>query len=161
MEQLAKRPVRRSGVVLWVVAAVLVGGAIGLAAYTFIFAKGFSYFSSNPESCANCHVMEPYLDSWAAGPHQPFATCNDCHVPHENMVAKYAIKAENGFMHALKFTTGDFPENIEARSNTTNITNRACLYCHEQVTADIRHPVVFGADKEFDCVRCHSGVGHD
>lgn len=149
------------GSVLLVVASLLVGGAVGLAAYTFIYAKGFSYFGSDPQTCANCHVMQPYYDSWLAGPHQPFAGCGDCHVPHDNIVHKYYVKAENGFHHGLKFTTGDYPENIEARPVTVKITNEACLYCHADLTNDIRHPGS-GADGDvFDCVRCHSGVGHD
>lgn len=149
------------GSVLLVVASLLVGAAIGLAAYTFVFAKGFSYFSGSAESCANCHVMDPYYDSWLAGPHQPFATCGDCHVPHDNVVYKYYVKAENGFWHGLKFTTGDYPENIEARQVTQNITNQACLYCHSDMTNDIRHPGVTDEGEIFDCVRCHSNVGHD
>lgn len=147
--------------VLLVLASLLVGAVIGLAAYTFVFAKGFSYFSSNSESCANCHVMQPYYDSWLAGPHQPFATCGDCHTPHDNIVHKYYVKAENGFHHALKFTTGNFPENIEARQVTQNITNQACLYCHADITNDIRHPGSADPEEILDCTRCHSNVGHN
>lgn len=147
--------------ILLVVASLFVGVAIGLAGYTFAYAKGFSYLSNDPASCANCHVMDPYYDSWLAGPHQPFATCGDCHTPHDNIVHKYYVKAENGFQHALKFTTGNYPENIEARQVTQDITNQACLYCHADLTNDIRHPGSAEPGEILDCTRCHSNVGHD
>jgi nitrate/TMAO reductase-like tetraheme cytochrome c subunit len=37
--------------------AALLGMAVGLAGYTFVYAKGGSYLSNNPSACANCHVM--------------------------------------------------------------------------------------------------------
>jgi cytochrome c nitrite reductase small subunit len=38
--------------------AVLTGAMIGIGAYTFIYAKGYSYLTNNPAACANCHVMQ-------------------------------------------------------------------------------------------------------
>ncbi len=37
--------------------AALVGTVAGLGAYTFRYAEGFSYFSTDPRACNNCHVM--------------------------------------------------------------------------------------------------------
>jgi cytochrome c nitrite reductase small subunit len=34
---------------------VSIGAAVGLGAYTFIYAKGGSYLTNNPASCANCY----------------------------------------------------------------------------------------------------------
>ena len=147
--------------ILLVLAALAIGIMIGLAVYTFVFARGASYLSSDPNACINCHVMNEQYDSWIVGPHQSAAVCADCHLPHDNIVAKYAVKAENGFMHGLKFTTGWYPENIEARQISLDVTNRACLYCHADLTDDIRHPQPYADDAIFDCIRCHSGIGHD
>ena len=44
--------VRRSR--LLIVAAVLVGLTIGIGGYTFVYAKGYSYLSNDPQACANC-----------------------------------------------------------------------------------------------------------
>jgi cytochrome c nitrite reductase small subunit len=48
--------VQRS-IAISLLAAVILGVAVGLAAYTFIYAKGYSYLTNNPAACANCHVM--------------------------------------------------------------------------------------------------------
>ena len=162
MEAVETKRTWSSGFVLSVIAVFVVGIMAGLAIYTFIYAKGYSYLSSDPDVCINCHVMQPEYDSWMAGPHHAFATCSDCHLPHDNIVHKYWVKGENGFMHAMKFTTGWYPENIEARQVSLNITNEACLYCHADLTDDMRHIAQGAGDNDvFDCIRCHSGVGHD
>lgn len=157
----AKKRSWSPGFILAAVAAFVVGVLGGLMVYTFVYAKGASYLSSDPAACINCHIMEEEYDSWLAGPHANFATCGDCHLPHDNIVHKYWVKGENGFMHALKFTTGWHPENIEARQVSLNITNEACLYCHDDFTYSARHPGTVNDDEIFDCIRCHSGVGHD
>ena len=51
------------------VLSALVGAALGLGVYTFLYAQGHSYFSNNPAACANCHVMRDYLDSWQRSSH--------------------------------------------------------------------------------------------
>ena len=112
-----------------VISGTLLGGLIGLAlgvgAYTFIYAKGYSYLSNNPQACANCHVMEAQYSGWLKSSHHSVATCNDCHTPHD-FVGKYATKAENGFWHSFYFTTGTYPENIQAREVSRRITENAC-----------------------------------
>ncbi|WP_026460910.1 cytochrome c nitrite reductase small subunit [Schaalia suimastitidis] len=150
-----------STTLLAVLLAFVVGVASGLVIYTFVFAKGYSYLSSDPNVCINCHIMEEQYDGWKAGPHRHSAVCSDCHLPHDSLVSKYYVKAENGFWHGLKFTTGDYPENIVARQISVDITNEACLYCHADVTDDIRHPVSSSDTEVFDCVRCHHNIGHE
>ena len=41
-----------------IVVAVWVGAVVGLGAYTFVYAKGYSYLTDNPAACANCHVVQ-------------------------------------------------------------------------------------------------------
>ena len=48
---------RRSSTV-FIAVAVLLGVVIGMGIYTFFYAKGYSYLTNNPETCANCHVMQ-------------------------------------------------------------------------------------------------------
>lgn len=40
------------------VACGAIGAAIGLGAFTFVYARGSSYLGRDPAACANCHVME-------------------------------------------------------------------------------------------------------
>ena len=142
---------------LMAAAVFVVGSLIGVGLFTFIYAKGISYLGSNPATCANCHVMERQYDAWLAGSHTNVAGCNDCHAPHDNIVAKYYVKAENGFWHGLKFTTGWYPENIEIRESNLKVTNEACLYCHADFTSDMR---MTSGSEQINCTSCHVNVGH-
>ncbi len=59
---------------------VLAGVVLGLGLYTFWYARGLSYFSSDPRACVNCHIMREQYDGWQKSSHSAFATCNACHV---------------------------------------------------------------------------------
>ena len=96
-----------------VIVVVVLGVALGLGVYTFAYARGWAYMTDNPQACANCHVMNEQYDGWIKRSHRSVAVCNDCHVP-DNVVAKYATKARNGFWHSYYFTMGNFPEPIRA-----------------------------------------------
>ncbi len=144
-----------------VISGTLLGGLIGLAlgvgAYTFVYAKGYSYLSNDPRACANCHVMENQYSGWLKSSHHSVATCNDCHTPH-NLLGKYATKAENGFWHSFYFTTGTYPENIQARAVSRRITENACRRCHSDLAADLASPHANAAG--LSCLHCHGHVGH-
>ncbi|HND85948.1 MAG TPA: NapC/NirT family cytochrome c, partial [Pseudobdellovibrionaceae bacterium] len=55
---------------------------VGLGIYVFIYAKGYSYMSDDPQACINCHIMRENLDTWSKSTHHHVAKCNDCHLPH-------------------------------------------------------------------------------
>jgi cytochrome c nitrite reductase small subunit len=134
--------------------AAAVGLAVGIAGYTFVYAKGGAYLGDDPNACAQCHVMQVYLDSWQNSPHQHVAVCNDCHTP-ANPIRKYVVKATNGFHHSTAFTSGNYPTNIRAREASRRVVEQQCRYCH----ADVVQAMV-GNDESASCVRCHGGVGH-
>jgi cytochrome c nitrite reductase small subunit len=139
-------------------AAGLLGAAVGLGAYTFVYAKGYSYLTNDPQACANCHVMREQYDGWSHGSHRAVATCNDCHTPHD-LIGKYATKARNGFWHSFYFTTGRFAEPIRENAANRRITEAACHNCHEDVVQAMGTPAHAGAP-QISCLRCHSSVGH-
>ena len=85
----------------------LAGVLLGVGAYTFHFAEGFSYLSSDPAACANCHIMQSQFESWQKSSHHAVAKCVDCHLPHD-FIGKYIAKAENGYHHSRGFTFQDF-----------------------------------------------------
>ena len=64
------------------------GLGLGVGGYTFLYAKGWSYFTNDPAACANCHVMREHYNAWIKSSHRAVATCNDCHTPH-NFFGKY------------------------------------------------------------------------
>lgn len=138
--------------------SVALGATIGVGGYAFVYAKGYSYLQDNPAACANCHVMQGHFDGWIAGSHASVAGCNDCHTPPGSVAEKYFVKAENGFWHSLKFTTGDFHEPIRIRHTNHEVTERACRGCHQEIVEaiDVTHQGV----EPTSCVRCHDSVGH-
>jgi len=144
------------GSILWLVAVAL-GLAAGVGGYTFVYAKGGSYLTNDPEACANCHVMREHLDGWVKSSHRAVAVCNACHTPH-GLLRKYATKASNGFWHSFAFTTGRFPEPLRIKPHNRDITERACRRCHQEIVEAIDRFHRAGAP--LSCVRCHQSVGH-
>ena len=144
------------------VVAIVIGLAVGILAglggYTFIYAKGYSYLTNNPEACANCHVMQDYFTGYINSSHRSVAVCNDCHTP-AGFVGKYSTKAQNGFWHSFYFTTGWFPDNLQANKRNRQIAEQSCRKCHQDIIHDIEGVTAEDA-KRFSCVRCHGSVGH-
>jgi len=87
-----------------VASAVGLGVLLGLGLFTFIYAEGFSYFTTDPKACANCHIMNSEYDSWVKSSHHIAATCVDCHLPHA-LVPKLVAKGVNGYHHSKGFTS--------------------------------------------------------
>jgi len=136
----------------------VVGMTIGLGIFTFSYAEGGSYFSSDPKACVNCHIMRDAYDAWQKASHHTAAKCNDCHVPHD-LVGKYAAKAENGFWHSKGFTLQDFEEPIRIKEKNAALVQQNCMTCHKEVVHDITHLGSAG-DVTNHCIRCHGAVGH-
>ncbi len=135
----------------------IAGGIAGLGSFTVYYARGLSYLTDEPKACANCHIMREYYDGWNRSTHKAIAICNDCHAPHDNVMHKYAIKGINGLRHSYAFTTGDFPEPLRITALNRDVTQRACLTCHADLTVTISHQ---DDPQPTDCLRCHAGVGH-
>lgn len=138
-------------------AAVVLGMLGGIGAFTFGYGDGAAYLTNNPESCANCHIMQDHFDTWQQSSHHAVATCNDCHTPH-NFVGKWTVKADNGFFHSLAFTTDRFHEPIQIKARNRRVTQNACLYCHEDFVHNML-PAERGGEMLL-CAGCHSDVGH-
>jgi cytochrome c nitrite reductase small subunit len=138
-------------------AGSIAGAAVGVVAYTFAYAKGWSYLTDDPAACANCHVMGEQLAGWVKSSHRSVAACNDCHTPH-TFVGKYATKARNGFWHSFYFTSGSFVEPIQITPASRSIAEQACRDCHGDVVDAMDGP--HDRPDRPACTRCHAGVGH-
>ncbi len=147
----------RASLTITAALAILVGAVIGVGAYTFIYAKGYSYLLNDPNACQNCHVMRDQFDGWVKSSHHAAATCNDCHTPH-NLVGKYTTKGLNGFWHSFYFTSGRYPSNIQITERNHRVTEQACRHCHAEMTHAV--DTTPGTKNELSCIRCHGGVGH-
>jgi cytochrome c nitrite reductase small subunit len=144
---------------LYLTISTLIGAAGGLGAFTFGYAKGASYLSNDAAACANCHVMKDQFDAWAKSSHGKFATCNDCHAPHD-FLGKYACKGRNGFFHSLAFTTGNFHEPITINAYNKGVVEHACRDCHAEIIHQMDVTGLSRHEEPLECTRCHRDVGH-
>jgi cytochrome c nitrite reductase small subunit len=134
------------------------GVAAGLGAYTFVYAEGASYLSTDPEACLNCHIMQPQFDAWQKSSHHAVAGCVDCHLPATGL-HKWVAKMDNGYRHSKAFTLQDFHEPIRITPGNAAILKDNCLRCHGPLLHDQMAGVTTAVGAP-DCVRCHGGVGH-
>jgi cytochrome c nitrite reductase small subunit len=150
--------------------SLVLGAFAGIGAYTFSYAEGLSYFSTDPKACVNCHIMQPQYDGWQKASHHAVAVCVDCHLP-QSFIPKYLAKAENGWRHGQKFTTQNFQEPIFVQAAGLRILQDNCVRCHEPLVHSIReddrrgttvHPAHAntGLSDTLLCIHCHAWVGH-
>jgi cytochrome c nitrite reductase small subunit len=136
--------------------AVLVGSALGAGATTFTYADGFSYFSKDAASCANCHLMHAYVDTHAKSSHAHVADCISCHMP-SALLSGLIAKADNGARHAFAFTFGTFDDPLRIIPRNARILERACRECHTVVAESM---LTHTNGESARCVQCHADVGH-
>jgi cytochrome c nitrite reductase small subunit len=141
---------------LVLVLGCLLGVPAGVGAFTFVYAKGFSYLSTDPRACVNCHVMNQQYEAWLKSGHRHTATCVECHLPDRGL-AKYVAKADHGFRHSMAFTLQNFHEPIRITPRDRDIVRVNCVRCHEPFV----HAVVgVSTGRELDCLHCHAAAGH-
>lgn len=137
---------------------ILIGAAIGLAIALANVSRVTSYASDDSAACVNCHVMRPQYDAWRRSSHARDAQCNDCHVPHDNIVHKYAFKARDGLYHSAIFTLRMEPQVIHMSSMAIPVVEENCRRCHEETLQN----VCLKSHQEGDlrCWDCHRETAH-
>ena len=137
----------------------LIVGLIALLAVvgTGLYITDFTaYLGNAPETCNNCHPMDYVYEGWYHAGHQEWATCNDCHTPHD-FIPKYIVKAQSGYHHVTAFLFGDIPDAIRAKEASDEVVQENCIRCHEETVATMLESTM-----EFDrfCFDCHRSVAH-
>jgi cytochrome c nitrite reductase small subunit len=143
---------------------ILFGIFFGLGFYILYISNAVSYLSDDPKTCVNCHVMAPQFATWQRSSHGRDTNCNDCHVPHDNFVRKYAFKAMDGLRHATIFTLRMEPQVIQIKQAGKEAVQENCIRCHSNNI----HPVSLRAVKNASiidegdryCWDCHREVPH-
>lgn len=143
---------------------IAMGIGMGLFAYLLYVSNAVSYLSDEPKTCVNCHVMTPFYDTWQHSSHARVATCNDCHVPHNNVANKYFFKAKDGLYHATIFTWRAEPQVIHIKEAGTNVVQENCQRCHGDLNATVKTMGTTMQSREHGegklCWDCHREVPH-
>ncbi|PKP38164.1 MAG: cytochrome c nitrite reductase small subunit [Bacteroidetes bacterium HGW-Bacteroidetes-14] len=144
---------------------VLLGAATGFFIYLLYVARMPSYLSDDPSACVNCHIMAPYYQSWQKSSHQAWASCNECHVPHDNVFRQYGFKAKDGLYHASVFTFRMEPQVLRPREESYGVIMENCIRCHTQLNTEfVKTGMLSYADTQKGmgkaCWDCHREVPH-
>lgn len=143
---------------------LLTGILVGLGIYIFHLSNAPSYLSDRPETCVNCHIMTPQYATWSHSSHRENAHCNDCHVPHNNLVNKYFFKAKDGLRHATVFTLRNEPQVIFIKEEGKVVVHDNCIRCHSTLLTDSKLLMKTSGFHHYrmerDCTECHREVPH-
>lgn len=143
---------------------IALGILVGLGFYILRISNAASYLSDEPETCINCHVMNPQYATWQHSSHREVANCNDCHVPQNNVINKYYFKAMDGLRHSTIFTLRIEPQVIYIKEAGKNVVQNNCIRCHTELLTDanvLASTRVFHTDRRSrQCLECHREVPH-
>jgi len=141
-----------------------VGIGVGIGIYAFYISRAHSYLGDDPKTCVNCHIMAPQFATWNHSSHREVATCNDCHVPHNNVLNKYYFKAKDGLRHASMFTLRMEPQVIFIKEEGKEVVQNNCIRCHtdllDHFKKDIKSEAYIAHKKDRQCWECHREVPH-
>jgi len=143
---------------------VALGIFTGLGIFVFWLSKAPSYLSDKPETCVNCHIMGPQYATWSHSSHRQYAHCNDCHVPHNNVLNKYYFKAKDGMRHASMFTLRLEPQVIQIHEAGQKVVQMNCIRCHSKTLTDHAMAALtvqaHTERTERQCWECHRETPH-
>lgn len=143
---------------------LLIAFFTGIFIYALYVSNAVSYLSDDPETCVNCHVMRSEYATWQHSSHREVAVCNDCHVPHNNVLNKYFFKAKDGLRHATMFTLRMEPQVIKMHEAGQEVVQKNCQGCHQRVNEHVGLLNVTLEDKMHGdgklCWDCHREVPH-
>ena len=120
------------------VALLVTGGIVmGLVGLFMYMLRMHTYIiGDDPAACVNCHIMSPYYATWSHSSHGRDATCNDCHVPHQNLFMKYFFKGKDGMKHVAYFITHSEHQAINAEDASAQVIMDNCIRCHTQLNRE-------------------------
>lgn len=142
------------------------GVIVGLAGLFAYLLRMHTYIiGDDPAACVNCHIMTPYYTTWSHSSHGRDATCNDCHVPHQNLFMKYYFKGKDGMKHVYYFVTNGEAQTIKAEDASARVIMDNCIRCHTQLNQEFvktgRMDYMMAKRGEgLACWECHKDVPH-
>ena len=146
---------------------LVIGGVlVGLGGLFMYLLRAHTYFiGDDPAACVNCHIMTPYYATWSHSSHGRDATCNYCHVPHQNIAMKYGFKAMDGLKHTMYFVAHSERQAIMAEDMSAEVIMDNCIRCHTQLNQEFVKTgrIDFMMAKRGEgkaCWDCHRNVPH-
>jgi cytochrome c nitrite reductase small subunit len=119
-----------------VILIILCGAIVGTGLYFMYLLRFHTYLSDDSSACMNCHIMAPYSATYSHSSHGRNATCNDCHVPHENAAKKWIFKGTDGMRHVMAFVTYSEDDVIRAIPASSEVIMNNCIRCHTQLNTE-------------------------
>ena len=147
------------------ITAIMAGTIVGGGLFFLYMLRAHTYLTDEPSACVNCHIMSPYYATWMHSSHSINATCNDCHVPHENFVKKWTFKGMDGMKHVAAFLTSSEPQVIQAHPASSQVIMNNCIRCHQQLNTEFVETgridyMMSEVGKGKACWDCHREVPH-
>ncbi|MGP1625530.1 cytochrome c nitrite reductase small subunit [Prevotella koreensis] len=149
-----------------VTSLVISGVIVGLGGLFFYLLRMHTYIvGDDPAACVNCHIMAPYYATWSHSSHGRDATCNDCHVPHSSIAAKYFFKGMDGMKHVAYFVTRSERQAIMAEEASSEVIMDNCIRCHTELNTEFvkTGKIDYMQAKRGEgmaCWDCHREVAH-
>ena len=149
----------------WRLPFVIFAGLLGGLVLTLMYVSNFfSYLSDSPKTCVNCHIMGPQYATWFHSAHREYATCNDCHVPQDNVFHTYYFKAMDGLRHSTLFTLKMEEQAITIKNAGKIAVQNNCKRCHQNAINEIAAMNFYQQDskhpEERRCWECHKTTPH-
>ncbi len=150
---------------VWRLPVIFLLGVIGgMGLFIIKISNAPSYFSDEPATCVNCHVMSSEFATWQKSSHVKVATCNDCHVPQDNLLRKLYFKSMDGLRHSTIFTMRWDPQVITIKDAGLSVVQENCIRCHSKlidesslIESSFDH---IKKDNGKFCWQCHREVPH-
>ena len=148
-----------------IVAVAVAGVFVGLTLLCAYLLRMHTYLGNDSSACVNCHIMTPYYATWSHSSHGRDATCNDCHVPHENIAKKYLFKGMDGMKHVAYYVTHSEHQAIMAEDMSAEVIMNNCIRCHKQLNQEFVKTgrIDYMESKRGEgkaCWDCHRNVPH-
>ncbi|MBC5620563.1 MULTISPECIES: cytochrome c nitrite reductase small subunit [Butyricimonas] len=121
----------------WKIVSIVLLGVISGSGMLFLYVlRAHTYLGDDPSACVNCHIMAPYYATWFHSSHSRDATCNDCHVPHDNFVKKWVFKGMDGMRHVAVYLAKGEPQVLQAIPESSKVIMNNCIRCHTQLNTE-------------------------
>ena len=125
-------------------------------------------YSTNPNFCRSCHIMEPYYQAWATSKHYKKAACVDCHYPPSTTFSEHIWHKFQATSQVAKYITRTYSSKPFAV-----VKDESCLRsgCHSkrllegktETPKGVRfdhapHLTTKRKDRQLSCTSCHSQI---